>query len=261
MKKIILAAIPVLGVAATVAPEAHAETKNYESNAIVEFVPDTSVTPPIDPVTPDAEKPVEPFDPTKPETGNKPNPGTTGPLSIDFASSLDFGKNKISNKDEVYYANPQYFFTTDGTGPDLSNPKPNYVQVSDKRGTNAGWTLTVKQETQMTATTNTLNKVLDGAEITLTQNKAVSNSTAVAPTPNDVALVAGDSSTVMSATAGQGSGTWISAFGNVESVEVEGKVTAKNKAITLSVPGATPKDAVQYKTVLTWTIADLPTQP
>ncbi|WP_430828276.1 WxL domain-containing protein, partial [Enterococcus faecalis] len=25
-----------------------------------------------------------------------------------------------------------------------------------------------------------------------------------------------------------------------------------------TVPGATPKDAVQYKTVLTWTIADLP---
>ncbi|MGC3318745.1 WxL domain-containing protein, partial [Enterococcus faecalis] len=79
---------------------------------------------------PDTEKPVEPFDPTTPHTGNKPNEGTTGPQSIDYASSLDYGKNKISNKDQKYYANPQYFFLADCSGPDLTNPKPNYVQIS-----------------------------------------------------------------------------------------------------------------------------------
>ena len=77
----------------------------------------------------------------------------------------------------------------DGSGPDLTNPKPNYVQISDKRGTNAGWALTVKQETQLTATKETLNKVLDGSEIKLSQNKAVSNSKAVTPTAHEVTLV------------------------------------------------------------------------
>jgi internalin A len=139
-----------------------------------------------------------------------------------------------------------------------TNPKPNYVQISDKRGTNAGWALTVKQETQLTATKETLNKVLDGSEIKLSQNKAVSNSKAVTPTAHEVTLVAGDSSNVMSAAEGQGSGTWLSAFGGIEKVEVDGESVDKNTAITLTVPGATPKDAVQYKTVLTWTIADLP---
>lgn len=258
MKKIILSTIPAITLGVAIAPEVNAEEKNYESNAIVEFTPDTSINKPVDPVNPDTEKPVEHFDPTTPDTGNKPNEGTTGPLSIDYASSLDFGKNKISNKDEKYYANPQYFFLADGSGPDLTNPKPNYVQISDKRGTNAGWALTVKQETQLTATKETLNKVLDGSEIKLSQNKAVSNSKAVTPTAHEVTLVAGDSSNVMSAAEGQGSGTWLSAFGGIEKVEVDGESVDKNTAITLTVPGATPKDAVQYKTVLTWTIADLP---
>ncbi|MGO2591492.1 MAG: WxL domain-containing protein ElrC, partial [Enterococcus faecalis] len=86
----------------------------------------------------------------------------------------------------------------------------------------------------------------------------VSNSKAVTPTAHEVTLVAGDSSNVMSAAEGQGSGTWLSAFGGIEKVEVDGESVDKNTAITLTVPGATPKDAVQYKTVLTWTIADLP---
>ena len=74
------------------------QKKNYESNAIVEFTPDASINKPVDPVNPDTEKPVEPFDPTTPDTGNKPNEGTTGPLSIDYASSLDFGKIKFQIK-------------------------------------------------------------------------------------------------------------------------------------------------------------------
>ncbi|MFF2797183.1 WxL domain-containing protein [Lysinibacillus xylanilyticus] len=36
-----------------------------------------------------------------------PAQGTGGPLSIDFASSLDFGINPISNKEKTYYANAQ----------------------------------------------------------------------------------------------------------------------------------------------------------
>jgi hypothetical protein len=30
------------------------------------------------------------------------------------------------------------------------------------------------------------------------------------------------------------------------------------KAITLAVPGSTPKDAVKYSTTLTWSLSDVP---
>ncbi|MEB5953235.1 WxL domain-containing protein, partial [Enterococcus innesii] len=69
------------------------------SNGAITFEADPNPTNPVDPTDP--EKPVDPVDPTDPDG---PNPGTNGPLSIDYASSLDFGVNKISNKNEVYYA-------------------------------------------------------------------------------------------------------------------------------------------------------------
>ncbi len=78
-----------------IAPEVNAEEKNYESNAIVEFTPDTSIKQTSRSSESRYRKNLlKPFDPTTPDTGNKPNEGTTGPLSIDYASSLDFGKNK-----------------------------------------------------------------------------------------------------------------------------------------------------------------------
>ncbi len=98
------------------------QKKNYESNAIVEFTPDTS----INKTSRSSEsryrkKPVEPFDPTTPDTGNKPNEGTTGPLSIDYASSLDFGKKikfQIKMK-KILCKSTILFFLADGSGPDF----------------------------------------------------------------------------------------------------------------------------------------------
>ena len=80
-------------------------------------------TEPVDPENPDPEKPVKPIDPTDPEG---PNPGTQGPLSIDYASSFDFGKNRISNKDQVYFARAQQY-------QENQKETPNFVQISDNR--------------------------------------------------------------------------------------------------------------------------------
>ena len=80
--------------------------KEYRSNGLVEFIPNVDPTEPVDPENPDPEKPVKPIDPTDPEG---PNPGTQGPLSIDYASSFVFGKNRISNKDQVYFARAQQY--------------------------------------------------------------------------------------------------------------------------------------------------------
>lgn len=256
---ITLSAIAVLSLTVGTTLVTAAPVNNYDSNGAVEFTPNLDPTSPVDPLDPDPENPVTPIDPTKPD--GKPTDGTQGPLSIDFASSLDFGLNKISNKDQTYYARAQKFSggTTD---------KPNYVQVSDNRGSNAGWNLTVKQVGQFTATTPTVNDVLKNAAITLTSPTVKSNSTAEAPTANDtIELVPdGPAVLVMSAAVETGAGTWDNSWGTVEEVtekdadnnDVKANVT---KAVTLFVPGSTLKDAVKYQTKLTWELADVPANP
>lgn len=99
------------------------------SKGAVSFKANTNPTDPIDPTDP-----TDPIDPTDPV-----DPGTPGPLSLDYASNLNFDMNEISTKDEVYHAT--LVEVKDG---ESTREVPNFVQVTDKRGTNAGWTLEVK---------------------------------------------------------------------------------------------------------------------
>ena len=122
-----------------------------------------------------SRKPVRPVDPTNPDG---PNPGTPGPLSIDYASSLDFGSNEISNKDQTYFARAQTYKNPDGSASELATA--NYVQVSDLRGTNAGWVLKVKQNGQF-RNAETLHKELTGATVAFTEPSVRSNATDVLP--------------------------------------------------------------------------------
>lgn len=211
----------------------------------VEFEQGTGVTKPVDPDDPGTE--VKPINPD----GSEPKEGTSGPLSIDFASSIDFGSNEISNKDAVYYAEPQKIIKEEKT-----ENRANYVQVSDHRGSNAGWKLTLKQNGQL-KNDAALNAALDGAVITIEKGSTVSASsdTVAKPTAYQVILnPAGDASKVMEAEPGQGSMTWIDKFGNLETVDG----VLKNTGISLSIPGSAPKDAVVYSTTLTWTLSVTP---
>lgn len=255
MKKI-LATLTITGLilpAVTVS----ASAAEYHSNGQVEFIPNTDPIPPVDPEDPDPTNPVDPIDPTDPEG---PEPGTDGPLSLDYASSLDFGVNKISNKTETYYAKAQQYT-------DKTEPTANYVQVTDNRGTNAGWILKVKQDGEFTSTTETVNDILSGAKLTLANGTPNSISTSVAPiATKPIVLTAGAESTVMQAAEGAGSGTWVNYWGTSEAITEEDEegnsvVTEYlNKDISLEVPGATPKDSVVYKTKLVWTLSSVPGQ-
>ncbi|WP_429975864.1 WxL domain-containing protein [Enterococcus sp. DIV0086] len=231
------------------------EPKEYRSNGLVEFIPNVDPTEPVDPENPDPEKPVKPIDPTDPEG---PNPGTQGPLSIDYASSFDFGKNRISNKDQVYFARAQQY-------QENQKETPNFVQISDNRGTNSGWSLTVTQKEQFKATKATLNSQLIGAQISLANPTVNSNAQNVVKpeATNKVALVPGTASLVAAAKQGTGAGTWATYWGKVEVVaERDETNTVHNvnvtKDVALSVPGSTPKDAVKYQTKLLWTLTDVP---
>ncbi|CEG25108.1 MULTISPECIES: WxL domain-containing protein [Peribacillus] len=227
-----------------------ADGGEYNSSGTVKFKPYTGITEPVDPNDPDKE--VKPENPD----GTDPNPGTNGPLSIDFASSLDFGENEISNVDQVYYAAPQKVNITDDQGAVTQENRANYVQISDNRGSNAGWTLKVKQEGQF-ENDATLNPVLTGSQIKFVDGVPVTNMENVtAPTASDITLdPSGAESLVMTAAENTGAGKWLDVFGTVVNVGGE----PKNAAITLSVPGSTPKDAVEYSTKLTWVLTDSPT--
>lgn len=244
-------------VISTDAQAAEADGGTYNSNGKVGFEANKSTKPvdPVDPTDP-TKPPVTPVDPTDP---NGPNPGTAGPLSIDYASSIDFGLNEISNEDKVYYANPQ---TYSGDVDDTAN----YVQVTDRRGTNAGWSLSVKQNGQFKNDT-TQNKELTGSKISLVAGTVTSPTTnAVFPTTTVAELdpTGEATSPILSAAKTQGSGTFANSFGELETVKItvadEEKDVIKNTGISLAVPGNTPKDAVDYTTSLTWILTDAPGQ-
>ena len=214
------------------------DAATYSSNGVVNFEKDDTPTPPVDPVDPDPNKPVDPVDPTDP---NGPEPGTPGPLSIDYASSFDFGTQKISTQTHTYNAALQKY--KNGTPAD----GPNYVQVTDKTGLYTGWDLTVKQESQFKKGTTDLT----GAAMTLNKIKAKSISGSAAPTTSTkVDLNPGDEHSIASAAAGQGKGTWAFHFGE--------NATDAADAVRLTVPGTANAEVGKYTTSLTWKLVAKP---
>ncbi|MHC9537428.1 WxL domain-containing protein [Dellaglioa sp. BT-FLS60] len=251
MSKILLSSAAVLGMVAA-SSSVSAATKAdgvdgskggvYHSTGSVSFKDDDSQTDPVDPTDPtDPVTPVDPTDPTKPV-----HPGTAGPLSIDFASSLAFGEQIISGDNQVYKAKVQSVTDKDGT-----RDVPNYVQVTDKRGTNAGWTLTVNEGAQFASN----GEKLTGAELAIAAGKqTVAGKNAVDPTVDPTAtqtaqVIGTDASTVMGAKADQGMGTWTDAFGKDAADAAD--------AVTLTVPGTSKKNAGDtYTTDLVWTLTN-----
>ena len=125
--------------------------------------------------------------------------------------------------------------------------------MTDKRGSNVGWKVTVTQNGQF-KTANTTPDVLANAQLKLTN--ATSNSTMnpiLAPTASALVTIdplGASSSLVVSAAEDKGMGTWTTAFGDAVS---------GGQSISLSVPGTTDKvKNVQYKASLTWNLEDGP---
>lgn len=213
----------------------------YDSNGQIIFEPSTEPVNPVDPTDP--EKPVTPVDPTDPE---KPvNPGTNGPLSIDYASSLDFGTQKITSKNETYTAKTQKYKDQSGN----TKEGPNFVQVSDARGTEKGWKLTVKQNGQFKSESA---KELTGAQVSFKNGTIVTASNSAKPTATASFELqpTGAEATVTSAQEGQGAGTYLTTWGT--------DATTGAESISLFVPGSTTKYAEKYSTTFTWTLSDVP---
>ena len=232
-----------------------AVTVSYTSDATISFIPNVINVPPLDPENPDLSSPISPVNPD----GTAPNPGTGGDLSIDFASSLDFGTQYASISDETYSAAPQQV-----SG---SSPVSNFIQISDQRLTYVGWTLSVSQPVQFHLTTidpgvtpesgsTEPGDYLTGSIINFTkgQVRGLSGQTG---TPNTVVSsfsLNGDGSqhNVLSASQTLGAGTWSYSFGDIVDY------SPTSSPITLSIPGVTPKKASAYTTEIVWTLSDTP---
>ncbi|XEO94508.1 WxL domain-containing protein [Latilactobacillus sakei] len=171
------------------------------------------------------------------------------PLTIDRASNIRFGTQSISAKEETYSAKLDNDGKTD---------VPNSVEITDIRGTNAGWKVQIAQGAQLTAK-DTAAKKLTGAVITLDNINTTTDATNLAGAPtggSKIVLVPGESSKpgaafdVAVAQKDQGMGTWKANFGDTKSGA---------QSIKLTVPGATEKAKdVTYETTLIWTLADTP---
>ncbi|OTN83846.1 hypothetical protein A5819_003665 [Enterococcus sp. 7E2_DIV0204] len=240
------------------------------SEGSIKYYQDNGPTDPVDPIDPD---PTDPVDPGNPDPGGPdPEPGTPGPLSLDFVPHLYFGLNKITNKTVTYESYSVPIIGKDGK---IVDYKPNYVQVSDKRDEYSGWSLKVEQTDEFT---NESKKTLgEGTEIKFTSPVAKGVFTdATAPSTNLAEFTVtpnGESQTFWEAKANEGEGTWVNAWGQntvqtdtVLSVskDEEGNITENrgeaniDKAITLTVPGTIKKEAQRYVTNLKWTLTDAP---
>ncbi|HAA3009838.1 TPA_asm: WxL domain-containing protein [Listeria monocytogenes] len=241
-----------------------------DSKGIVKF--DKSTTPDPDPVNPD---PVDP-DPVIPDPTDPPV-GTDG-LWILAVSDWDFGTHNVSSLSSgalnVHAADDTISTYVDANGNgqqdlpgevSVTKKVTPYEQISDVRGTNTGWTLSVTGSAFKDSSTPA--KTIPGAELTIPKSTVSSaTSTAQAPTGYDsvtISMTGGAAVPVMAAkdmqTAtptnfndDQGMGTWTDSFG---SQAVSATDTSKPK---LSIPKNVVVADGTYQSTLTWTLSDTP---
>ncbi|PQF24449.1 WxL domain-containing protein [Enterococcus mundtii] len=234
--------------------ETSKEVRNVTTNGTIEFTPNEDeelvVVPPVK--EPDVE--------IEPEV-----PGTTGPLSIMKAVTMDFGSQVISNQDRTYNMVAEKQQKKGTTGEENKVPYVSFAQVQDVRGTNAGWNLQVRM-TDFKAT-NTTNDTLLGAEISLLdpriQYEGSTPENAPAAHASELKLLPNASAvSVMKAEKDKGAGVSSVVWGNqadLDAQEANDEVdVVTNNAIQLFVPGSTAKDATQYKSTLTWELSNTP---
>ncbi|HBR81384.1 MAG TPA: WxL domain-containing protein, partial [Enterococcus sp.] len=178
----------------------------------------------------DPDNPVGPIDPIDPDDNPPSNDptGNTGDLRIDYISNIDFGTQTISGKTETYIAEKPASLTES--------------QVSDLRGTGAGWHLQVNYDTEKPGFTSE-DKTLSGAELTLPSGtaKSVADNKATPPATSEV-VVNDAAQNIMTAAANTGLGTWAD---EMDTANVSLKVPSGNLV-------------GDYTATLVWTLSDAP---
>lgn len=192
-------------------------------------------------------------------------PGTTGPLSIVKAPTMNFGSQVISNQDKTYnmVAEMQRLANPEEDGP-THIPYVSFAQVQDSRGSNAGWDLQVSLSEFRS---NTQNNILTGAQLEFVDSIIDYRSTNQDNAPEAHAaglevLPGGAARSVMTADEGKGALVSSVVWGDQADLDAqfadETKEVVENAAIQLFIPGTTAKDATTYTSTLTWELTTTP---
>lgn len=202
--------------------------------------------------------PTHPEKPGKPITPSFPGGehGEGGPLSIDFAPNFNFGEQKVSAKDEHYSASLQE--AKDEAGEIIL--VPNYVQVTDVRGSMEGWELTVTQQGEFVSDKD---HTLTGAKISLSKGAVASDMPEATLPENQVTdvveLTPEAPVKLMIAGTEKGMGTHTLRFGTLGDNSNEATQEEQAKAVDLLVPHTTLQYADEsYKTTLEWNLVSGP---
>lgn len=226
------------------------ETREVTTEGQIIFTPNTDEESVV--IPPETEPEVE-IDPIV--------PGTTGPLSIMQAATMNFGSQVISNQDQTYNMVAEMQNLADGSG---QVPFVSFAQVQDTRGTNAGWDLQVSLSD---FTSSTQNGILTGAEINFVdsfiQYEGTNPMNAPAAHENGLILSPGTGAvSVMKAADGTGAGASSVVWGdqaNLMAQFADDEIdVVENNAIQLSIPGSTAKDATTYTSTLSWELTATP---
>lgn len=149
---------------------------------------------------------------------------TAGDITLDEVPNFNFGQQQISTVNKDYDAQQQ-----------------SKIQVTDLRGSSAGWNLTVTAD-KLTAG----SKELDGAQVSLA-NGAIVNSSNETINAADVTLTPTQAVKVMDAATNSGNGVTTGTWTPTD--------------VKLFVPGSSTKSATKYSANLTWTLTDAPLIP
>lgn len=247
------------------APFAQAADPAASTDADVKFVEDKD---PVNPETPEVVDPTKPTEPGKEvEPGDNGNGGNgTKSFNINWVSNFKFGEIKIGSSTMTAFSAPTTLTWKDGTTP--TTGLANFLQVTDNRGTNAGWNVAVAgtpfYELDGEGEKISPEVTLNGASVTLNEAQIIGDTTtteaaALAPTALSTGvdiLGTGSPYTVLNAEAGKGQGTWAVSWG----ADTDKTTLKENAGVQLSVPvTAQPKADKSYRSTLTWTLAATPT--
>jgi hypothetical protein len=217
MKKIVLFSA-FLGAFALIGKEALAVTPETSEG--------TATLQPLDPGT------TNPVTPQDPDPENPTGTGQTGLLTLDAVPSFDFQGEGLAGT-----------FTDTLTQAQTASGYVKNAQVTDRRGTGAGWALSLN----ISAFQNG-GVALKGVNLQMPVTIAAgTDNTSTAPAiVNSISGVVDptsglDAGTIVAAGTGEGYGTWIAKFANASLSIADGNA------------------AGAYKSTFTWTLSDIPT--